>query len=113
MASGPVPAPLVDAAWRAHPPRVDECLEGAVSRGVVAPRETFRVALEVTLDARGAVSEVGVKAPAAIDPALARCVEAAVQAGLRVARPRRAAPTRARVELLVGPAPASQGREGP
>jgi hypothetical protein len=59
------------------------------------------------------VSEVGVKAPAAIDPALARCVEAAVQAGLRVARPRRAAPTRARVELLVGPAPASQGREGP
>jgi tetratricopeptide (TPR) repeat protein len=109
MASGPIPAPLVDAAWRAHPPRVDECFDGAVTRGALLPRESFRLSLELTLDARGAVSEAAVKAPANLDATLARCVETAVQTGLRVARPRKAAPTRARMELLVGLASGEPG----
>jgi hypothetical protein len=109
MANGPIPAPLVDASWRARPPRLDECLDAAVSRGALAPRETLRLGVEATLDAHGAATEVAVKSPPALEHALAQCVENAVQTGLRVARPRRAAPTRIRVELLVGPAPAPAG----
>jgi tetratricopeptide (TPR) repeat protein len=105
LADGPVPAPLVDAAWRGRPDLLDACLAAAVGAGALAPRETFRLALELTIDARGVVTEAAVKSPPSIDAAFARCAEAALRAGLRVPRPRRALPTRARLELLVGLAP--------
>jgi tetratricopeptide (TPR) repeat protein len=100
LADGPIPAPLVDAAWREHPALLDDCLAEAVP---LAPRAGFRLALELTIDARGVVTEVAVKAPASLDASFCRCVERAVRAGLRISRPRRARPTRARLELLVAP----------
>jgi tetratricopeptide (TPR) repeat protein len=103
-ADGPIPAPLVDAAWRAAPNMLDGCLAEAVSTGALAPRVGLRLALELSFDERGAVSDAAVKAPAAIDASFARCAEAAVKGGLRVPRPRRPRPSRARLELLIAPA---------
>jgi tetratricopeptide (TPR) repeat protein len=105
-AKGPIPAPLVDAAWRQRPELLDDCLEEATRGGLVAARQGFRLALELDLDAAGIVTRVGVQAPPplaelATGP-FARCVEAALRAGLHVSRPRTAKPTHARVELLVG-----------
>jgi tetratricopeptide (TPR) repeat protein len=102
LADGPIPAPLVDAAWREHPALLDDCLGEAVRTGALAPREGFRLALELTIDPRGIVTGAVVKAPASLDASFARCVEGAVRGGLRVPRPRRARSTRARLELLVG-----------
>jgi tetratricopeptide (TPR) repeat protein len=101
LADGPVAAPLVDAAWRGRPDLLDACLAQAVSAGVLAPREGFRLSLELAIDARGVVTEAAVKSPPTIDASFARCAEAALRGGLRVARPRRAAATRVRFELLV------------
>ncbi|HTA20745.1 MAG TPA: tetratricopeptide repeat protein, partial [Polyangia bacterium] len=102
LASGPVPAPLVDAAWRARPRLVDDCLAEGVGAGRLAPRDGFRFAVELALDATGAVADATVKSTAPLDAVFSRCVESAVRVGLRVPRPRRARPTRARVEILVG-----------
>jgi tetratricopeptide (TPR) repeat protein len=102
LASGPVPAPLVDAAWRERPRLVDNCLAEAVGAGRLAPRDGFRFAVELALDATGAVADATVKSTAPLDSVFSRCVESAVRVGLRVPRPRRARPTRARVEILVG-----------
>jgi tetratricopeptide (TPR) repeat protein len=101
QADGPIPAPLVDAAWRGRSDLLDACLTQAVAAGVLAPREGFRLALELAIDGRGVVTAAAVKAPPSIDASFARCAEAAVRGGLRVARPRRAAVTRVRLELLV------------
>jgi tetratricopeptide (TPR) repeat protein len=101
LADGPIPAPLVDAAWRGRPDLLDACLATAVGAGALAPREGFRLAFELAIDGRGAVTEATVKSPPSIDAAFARCAEAALRDGLRVARPRRAAVTRVRLELLV------------
>jgi tetratricopeptide (TPR) repeat protein len=102
LARGPVPAPLVDAAWRERPHLVDDCLSEAVGAGRLAPRDGFRFAVELELDATGAVADATVEAAAPLDAVFSRCVQAAVRAGLRVPRPRRARPTRVRVEILVG-----------
>jgi tetratricopeptide (TPR) repeat protein len=109
LASGPVPAPLVDAAWREHPRLVDDCLADGVRAGVLAPRDGFRFVVELALDAHGVVTEAVAKAPATVDPSFARCVEAAVRATLRVPSPRQPRVTRARVELLVGVASGDAG----
>jgi tetratricopeptide (TPR) repeat protein len=101
LASGPVPAPLVDAAWRARADLLDACLDEAVQRGALAARETFRFALEIELDGRGVVTEAAAKSATPLDETFARCAEAAVRAGLRVPRPQKARPTRARIDLLV------------
>jgi tetratricopeptide (TPR) repeat protein len=101
LADGPIPAPLVDAAWRGRPDLLDPCLAAAVAAGTLAPREGFRLTLELAIDARGVVTEAAVKSPSSLDASFARCAEAALRAGLRVARPRRAAVTRVRFELLV------------
>jgi tetratricopeptide (TPR) repeat protein len=105
MASGPIPAPLVDAAWRAHPRLVEDCLDDAVSRGVLAPRDSLRIALELVIDARGTVTEASVKSPPDLDAALARCAERSLRENLTVPRPQRPKDTRVRLELLVGPEP--------
>jgi hypothetical protein len=101
LASGPIPAPLVDAAWRARPGLLDQCLDDGVRAGALAPRASFRFALEIEIDARGAVTAAAAKSSAPLDAAFARCAEAAVRAGLRTARPQTARATRARVDLLV------------
>jgi tetratricopeptide (TPR) repeat protein len=108
-ADGPIAAPLVDAAWRGHADLLDACLATAVGGGALAPRETFRLALELTIDARGVVTDAAVKSPPSIDATFARCAEAAVRAGLRVSHPRRASATRVRLELLVGVATKDPG----
>jgi tetratricopeptide (TPR) repeat protein len=100
-ADGPVPAPLVDAAWRGRPDLLDACLTDAVGAGLLAPREGFRLAFELAIDARGVVTEATVKSPPSLDASFARCAEAALRGGLRVAPPRRARVTRVRLELLV------------
>jgi tetratricopeptide (TPR) repeat protein len=102
LARGPVPAPLVDAAWRERPHLVDDCLSEAVGAGRLAPRAGFRFAVELELDAAGAVADATIEAAAPLDAVFSRCVQAAVRVGLRVPRPRRARPTRVRVEILVG-----------
>jgi tetratricopeptide (TPR) repeat protein len=101
-ADGPIPAPLVDAAWRGRPDLLDACLADAVATGALPPREGFRLAIELAIDPRGVVTEAAVKSPATIDATFARCAEAALRSGLRISRPRRAQQTRARLELLVG-----------
>jgi hypothetical protein len=108
-ADGPIPAPLVDAAWREHPGLLDACLAEGVATGALAGREGFRLTLELAIDGRGAVTEAAVKAPASIDAGFARCAADALRAGLRVSRPRRPRATRARLELLVGPAVMPEG----
>jgi tetratricopeptide (TPR) repeat protein len=109
LASGPVPAPLVDAAWRERPRLVDDCLAEGVRLGTLQSRDSFRFAVELTFDAGGAVTEAVAKTPASVDASFARCVEVAVRGGLRVPRPRVAHATRARLELLVGLATGDAG----
>jgi tetratricopeptide (TPR) repeat protein len=101
LASGPIPAPLVDAAWRARPGLLDQCLDDGVRAGALAPRTSFRFALEIEIDARGAVTHAAAKSNAPLDATFARCAEAAVRSGLRIARPQKARATRARIDLLV------------
>jgi tetratricopeptide (TPR) repeat protein len=101
LASGPIPAPLVDAAWRGRAGLLDACLDEGVRAGALAPRDSFRFALELEIDARGAVTEASAKSAAPLDATFARCAEAAVRAGLRVPRPQQARVTRARIDLLV------------
>src|SRR6185369_1537588 len=87
LASGAVPAPLIDAAWRDHPQILDGCLDVAASAAAAGPtpaRATVRFAIEIEIDARGAVTHAVAKAPPPLDGAFARCAEAAVRDGLRV-----------------------------
>jgi tetratricopeptide (TPR) repeat protein len=109
LADGPIPAPLVDAAWRGRPDLLDACLADGVAAGALPAREGLRLAFELTIDARGVVTEAALKSPPTLDATFARCAEGALRAGLRVARPRRAQPTRARLELLVGLASSNAG----
>jgi tetratricopeptide (TPR) repeat protein len=107
LASGGLPAPLVDAAWREHPEMLDACLElaaASINATSVGPagRGGMRIALELEIDGRGTVNRVVAKVPAPLDAAFARCAEAAVRDGLRLGPPPgRPRPTRARMELVV------------
>jgi tetratricopeptide (TPR) repeat protein len=98
LARGGVPAPLVDAAFRAQPRLLDACLDRAPATGV---RDSVRVAVELDLDGHGAVTRATVKAPAPLDAGFARCAEAAIKDGLRVSRPPRPRPSHARVEMIL------------
>jgi len=104
-AKGPVPAPLIDAAWKHHPPAIEACL------GPVEPapgRDSVRVVFDVEIDARGAVARAAAAVPppfdAEADPlvsAAITCMESAVKSGLLLARPEHGKPTTARVEVLL------------
>src|SRR6185369_8850223 len=97
-------APLIDAAWRDRPQILDGCLDVAASAAAAGPtpaRATVRFAIEIEIDARGAVTHAVAKAPPPLDGAFARCAEAAVRDGLRVPPPGRGRPTHARMELVV------------
>jgi tetratricopeptide (TPR) repeat protein len=104
LATGGLPAPLIDAAWRERPQLLDACLDAASAAahlGTPDVRTSVRLALEMEIDARGAVTRVVAKAPAPLDAAFARCAEAAIKDGLRVSPTGRSRTTRARLELVV------------
>ena len=103
-ASGPIPAPLIDAAWRRHPDLIDAC---AARLPPLPGREPLRITLEIEIDARGALTRAAVPRPQDLDRAFVACVESAVKDGLVVSaltattpatRPRS---TLARLELLL------------
>jgi tetratricopeptide (TPR) repeat protein len=95
QASGGIAAPLIDAAWRARPTLLDECLEATRGAGSV------RLGIEVDIDARGRVTRAIVEAPAPLGAGFARCAEGAVTRKLSVASPARGKPTHARTEIIV------------
>jgi tetratricopeptide (TPR) repeat protein len=103
-ADGPLPAPLIDAAWRSRPRLLDPCL-GAVPDS--AP-STLRMSLSLEIDARGVLRQVAVElggdAGYGFSPAwrgFAACVSRRVKSGLRVTRPTRQSVTSARLEIVL------------
>jgi hypothetical protein len=72
-----------------------------------------RIALDLEIDARGAVARVAARIPTPFDAGgAAACVETAVKSGLLLTRPEHGKPTTARVEVLlaVGLAKLDSGR---
>lgn len=107
LASGPIPAPLIDAAWRAHPNLLDDCLSRAPNP--VSTTAGTRFALELQIDARGVVTGATAKVTAPLDAAFARCAEEAARRTLRFHpddgprhTSRRGRGTIARTEVLLG-----------
>jgi tetratricopeptide (TPR) repeat protein len=98
LSTGGAAAPLVDAAWREQATILDDCFDAAPA--LATGRLPLRLAVELAIDARGRVTSAVVKLPAPENADLARCLERAVVARLRL--PPSARPTRARTELLVG-----------
>ena len=98
LATGGIPAPLIDVAWRDQLGIFDECLDGVRVR----LRATMRMAIEMDIDARGKISRVVVKAPAPFDERFARCVESVTKQRLRLTVPAPGRPTVARTELIIG-----------
>jgi tetratricopeptide (TPR) repeat protein len=101
-ASGALAAPLVDIGWRAHPALLDDCLTGVRVTGGA------RVAVEIEIDGRGAVTRATVKAPPPFDEGFVRCAEEAVRRELTFGaqtpvEPRASRKTIARTEILLAP----------
>jgi tetratricopeptide (TPR) repeat protein len=99
LSTGGIPAPLIDAAWHERPQLIDACLDQASAGLTAGARPSFRMAIELELDGKGAVTRATAKVPPPFDGPFARCVEAAVKDGLRVTPPGRVRPTHARMEL--------------
>jgi hypothetical protein len=104
QSEGPLPAPLIDAAWRSRPRLLQPCMDAVPDS---APN-TLRVSLSLEIDARGVLRQVAVElgrdvgfgvSPAWLD--FAACVSRRVKSGLRVARPTRQAVTSARLEIVL------------
>ena len=104
QSEGPLPAPLIDAAWRSRPRLLQPCLDAVPDS---APN-TLRMSLSLEIDARGVLRQVAVElgrdvgfgvSPAWLD--FAACVSRRVKSGLRVARPTRQAVTSARLEIVL------------
>jgi hypothetical protein len=105
LSTGGSLAPLIDAAWREQAAILDDCLSAAPE--LAAARTPVRLAVELTIDGRGRISSVAVKLPPAAQAwsspeKLSRCLERAIETGLRLPAPPTRRPTRARTELLVG-----------
>jgi tetratricopeptide (TPR) repeat protein len=101
-ASGPIPAPLIDVAWRHRPNLLDGCL---ARLSLPPPHEPLRIALDLELDGRGNLTRATVPRPNNLDPDFVGCLEETVKGGLVVSAPTtppsaRPKPTLARVELL-------------
>jgi tetratricopeptide (TPR) repeat protein len=102
-ASGPIAAPLVDIGWRARPALLDDCLAGVRVPGGA------RVAVELEIDGRGAVTRATIKAPPPFDEGFVRCAEEAVRRELTFGAPAPGDPraprkTIARTEIILAPA---------
>lgn len=100
QSNGPLPAPMIDAAWRRRPDLLDDCLQRLPES---VGRQPIRVALEIDIDTGGRVTRVVARVPPAVNDELGRCFEAAVKAGLIVPKPTHPRPTSARMELLLAP----------
>jgi len=102
LATGGAAAPLIDAAWREQAAILDTCLDAAPE--LTAGHLPVRIAIELEIDARGRITSATAKLPAPLPAELARCLERAVVARLRLPTPAAARRTRARTELLLGTA---------
>ena len=100
LASGPVAAPLIDAAWRERSGLLEACLSGLDA--VPAGRQAIRFALELEIDGRGQVARATAKVPPPLDEHFARCVESAVESGLRFPAIGGSRVTLSRTEILIG-----------
>jgi len=103
-ADGPLPAPLIDAAWRSRPRLLEPCM-GMVPDSAPA---TLRLSLSLTIDGRGALRRValdlGPDVGFGVSPGwrgFETCVLRRVKSGLRIVRPARQAVTSARLELVL------------
>lgn len=96
-ADGPLPAPLIDAAWKGQAQGLEECLTGLSAPSGAA---TVRMALEVQLSALGTVDSVTPLVPDSWKSAVS-CLSAQCKAILRVPRPSRPARTLARLEVVL------------
>ena len=93
---GPIPAPMLDAAWKGQRRLFEPCIEEAPA----LPTQTVRVHIDLKLDGRGVLTKVDAKTPAAW-PEAASCLEDRIRGGVRFPKPTRPAPTTARLELVV------------
>ena len=104
QADGPIPAPVIDAALKLHPPHLEACFTSDRAPRGNAP---IRLAIEVDFNADGKVSRAAVKLPklssGPLDGvgAVAACIESAIRTHLVVPGPTRPRPTAARVEVLL------------
>jgi hypothetical protein len=101
LASGPIAAPLIDAAWRERPGLLDACL-ARLDAAAFPARGGIRFALELEIDGRGQVARATAKVPPPLDDRFARCVESAVEGGLRFSPGGGARVTLSRTEILIG-----------
>ena len=95
---GPVVAPLIDAAWRLDPRLLDGCFADVPAAAVNNP-----LRLDVVLDANGRVTSTAIDGAAALPEGMVPCIAAALESRLRVPRPARKKPTRARIEVVLAP----------
>ena len=93
---GPIPAPLLDAAWKGQRRLFEPCFEEAPPLGT----NTTRLTIDLRLDGRGVLTRVTAKAPPEW-PETAACLEDRLRRGVRFPRPTRPEPTRAQLELVV------------
>jgi hypothetical protein len=102
LSDGPIPAPVIDAALKLRPPRLESCLTADRAPRGNAP---IRLAIEVELNARGTVSRAAVKlpklSPGLVDATVASCIESAIRTHLVLPGPARPRPTNARIEVLL------------
>jgi tetratricopeptide (TPR) repeat protein len=103
-ARGPLPAPLIDAAWKIRPRLLEPCV---VQLPANAPR-ILRVPLLLEIDSNGIPRRAEVQMDVSADfglssdwRAFAACVERRVAAGLRTVRPSNMRRTSARIELVL------------
>lgn len=103
-ADGPLPAPLIDAAWRSRPRLLEPCMDAVPDS---AP-DTLRISLSIEIDARGVSRQVVVKLGSEVGFGVSlawrgfeACVCRRVKAGLRVVRPTRRSVTSARLEIVL------------
>jgi hypothetical protein len=103
-ARGPLPAPLIDAAWKSHPRLLEPCMARLPPN---APR-ILRVPLLLEIDGKGISRRARVQLGEDSDFGLsndwrdfAACVERRVEAGLHTVRPSDMRRTSARIELVL------------
>jgi tetratricopeptide (TPR) repeat protein len=93
--NGPIPAPLIDAAWKGQPRLYEPCFEEAPA---LATR-TVRLVIDIRLDARGVLTRVDAKVPAEW-PEAQTCLTDRTR-GVRFPKPPRPEPTTAKIQLVV------------
>lgn len=103
-AQGPLPAPLIDAAWKARPRLLDDCLSDLPAD---APR-VLRVPIAIDIDGRGvprrSVVQLGGQADFGVSGdwrGFAACVEKRIETGFRTVRAANMRRTSARLELVL------------